>query len=110
MKKMEKSDTHSGRMEAQLSQWGAKLDELQATGGERWETFKVDLDKAWSGVEAAFKKLAEPVATPVAAPMHATPMSATPMAAKPKGEMPTPHAGARTKKHADTGPTTPPRV
>lgn len=105
MKKMEKSDSHSGRMEAQLSQWGAKLDELQATGGERWETFKVDLDKAWSGVEAAFKKLAEPVATPVVAPMHATPMAATP-----KGETPMPQGGARAKKHADAGPTTPPRV
>ena len=93
MKKMEKADSHSGRMEAQLAQWGAKLDELQATGGERWDTFKVDLDKAWSGVEAAFKKLAEPAKTE-------TPMAPTPMA----------HTGTRGKKHAEPGPATPPRV
>lgn len=107
MKKMEKNDTHSGRMEAQLSQWGAKLDELQATGGERWETFKVDLDKAWSEVEAAFKKLAEPVTAAAATPM-AEPSAVTP--AMTPALKPMVHAGARTKKHTEAGPATPPRV
>jgi hypothetical protein len=90
---MKKTEMHSGRMEAQLSQWGAKLDELQATGGERWETFKVDLDKAWDGVEAAFKKLAEPVG-----------------AAPPTPQAPMPRSAARGKKQTEHGAGPPPRA
>jgi IS5 family transposase len=35
----------------------ARLDELQAAGAEKWETFKDDIESAWHEVETGFKKL-----------------------------------------------------
>ena len=90
---MEAMEAHVGRIETQLKQWGAKLDELVAkadeagaeakadyrgrvddlktkqlalrakldelktAGSEKWDTFKTDIDSAWSDFEVAFKKL-----------------------------------------------------
>lgn len=35
----------------------AKLHKLQAAGSGKWETFKADIEGAWSDLELAFKKL-----------------------------------------------------
>jgi hypothetical protein len=35
----------------------AKLDELEAAGSEKWETFKDDIESAWGELETAFEKL-----------------------------------------------------
>lgn len=35
----------------------SKLDELKGAGGDKWETFKVSLEAAWSDFEVAFKEL-----------------------------------------------------
>jgi len=34
-----------------------KLDQLKSAGADKWETFKTDLDSAWSEFETAFKHL-----------------------------------------------------
>ncbi len=93
MKNMQAHEAHVGKMEAQLKQWGAKLDELvaktkevgaeakveyrkgiddlkakhqaaqakldelKAAGGEKWESLKAGVESVWGEVEAAFKKL-----------------------------------------------------
>jgi len=82
-----------GKMETQLQQWGAKLDELaaqveetgteakldyreridalkakhrlarsqldelRATGSDKWETLKTGMEGAWNELEVAFRKL-----------------------------------------------------
>jgi hypothetical protein len=35
----------------------AKLSELKAAGGEKWDTLKTGVETAWSDLEAAFKKM-----------------------------------------------------
>jgi len=35
----------------------SKLHKLQAAGSGKWETFKTDIESAWSDLETAFKKL-----------------------------------------------------
>jgi chromosome segregation ATPase len=90
---MKVTQANVGKMETQLQQWGAKLDELvaqaeeagteakldyreridalkakhqlarsqldelKATGNEKWETLKTGLEGAWNELEDAFKKL-----------------------------------------------------
>ena len=45
-------------MDAKCDAAEAKLDELKAAGSTKWETFRKDLETAWSEVEAAFRRLA----------------------------------------------------
>jgi hypothetical protein len=35
----------------------SRLDELRAAGSEKWEIFKNGVERAWSELEVAFKKL-----------------------------------------------------
>ena len=35
----------------------SKLHKLQAAGSGKWETFRTDIESAWSDLETAFKKL-----------------------------------------------------
>jgi hypothetical protein len=35
----------------------ARLDELRTTSGEKWETVKTGVERAWNDLEAAFEKL-----------------------------------------------------
>ena len=35
----------------------SRLHRLQAAGSGKWETFKTDIESAWSDLETAFKKL-----------------------------------------------------
>jgi hypothetical protein len=35
----------------------SKLHKLQAAGSGKWDTFKADIESAWSDLETAFKKL-----------------------------------------------------
>ena len=36
----------------------SQLHKLQAAGSGKWDTFKTDVESAWSDLESAFKKLA----------------------------------------------------
>jgi hypothetical protein len=90
---MKVTEANVGKMERQLTQWGAKLDELvaqaeeagaevkldyreridalkakhqlarsqldelRATGNDKWETLKTGMEGAWNELEVAFKKL-----------------------------------------------------
>lgn len=90
---MQTGQVQIGKMERQLKQWGArlddlaakvttaganaeadrrelvaelrakhelaqaKLDELKAAGGEKWETFKAGVESVYKELESAFKKL-----------------------------------------------------
>jgi uncharacterized protein YqfA (UPF0365 family) len=90
---MEDRQVQIGKMEQQLKQWGAKLDnlaakvttagakakaeerkavadlrakqelarakldELKAAGGDKWDTFKAGVEGAYNELEGAFKKL-----------------------------------------------------
>jgi hypothetical protein len=90
---MKVTEANVGKMETQLKQWGAKLDELvaqaeeagteakldyrarvyalkakhqlarsqldqlRATGSEKWATLKTDVEGAWNELEVAFRKL-----------------------------------------------------
>lgn len=90
---METRQVQIGKMEKQLKQWGArlddlaaqvttagakakaderqvvadlrakrelaqaKLDELKAAGGDKWETFKDGVESAYNDLEGAFKEL-----------------------------------------------------
>jgi hypothetical protein len=53
-------DYHKGLddMETKCDAAAAKLGELKAAGSTKWETFRKDLETAWSEVEAAFRRLA----------------------------------------------------
>lgn len=35
-----------------------KLDEAKATGGDKWEEFKIGLERSWKELERAFHRLA----------------------------------------------------
>ena len=59
MTKMKPQEKHVGKMETQLRQWGAKLDEMKAADTEKWETFKTGVESAWNELEVAFKNLAK---------------------------------------------------
>jgi hypothetical protein len=43
------------RAKQELAQ--AKLDELKAAGGDKWDTFKAGVESAYNELEATFKKL-----------------------------------------------------
>ena len=91
---METVEAHVGKMEAELKQWGERLDnllsmadvagtsakgdyrkrledlsekyliaerkfgELKAAGSAKWDTYRDDIETAWSELEKAFTKLA----------------------------------------------------
>jgi hypothetical protein len=35
----------------------SRLDELKAAGNDKWETLKIGVERAWSELEIAFKKI-----------------------------------------------------
>jgi len=45
-------------LKAKMKVAHAKLAELQAAGGESWETFQAGVESTWKDIEAAFKKMA----------------------------------------------------
>lgn len=54
---MKKMEAQVGKVETQLRQWGAKLDELKTAGSEKRETFKAGAKNAWNKLGGAFKKV-----------------------------------------------------
>lgn len=47
---------HLDDLKAKLGDARTKLDEAKAAGGDKWETFKSDVEHSWKELEAAFHK------------------------------------------------------
>ena len=49
---------HLAELKAKCRNAETKIEELRVSGNEKWESFKTDVDIAWTELEAAFERLA----------------------------------------------------